>query len=160
MDSTLHLRFPAHLTALCLLLPLVARGEEPAAAASKPAPVPGLSLLDALHSGAVATDTEGTGDGNMAIRVVNQTNRKLRIILPPGLVASGATGQFGGMGGMGGGGMGGMGGGMGGMGGGMGGMGGGVRGGMGGGVGGGSGGRMRGVGRGLWRGNAAARDVV
>jgi hypothetical protein len=79
----------------------------------------------------------------MMVNVTNTTNRQLRVVLPPGLVASGATGQFGGggfggggfgggmggMGGMGGGmgGMGGMGGGMGGMGGGMGGMGGGFR---------------------------------
>ena len=58
----------------------------------------------------------------------NRTHAKLRVVLPPGLIVSGATGQFGGgMGGMGGG-MGGMGGGM--MGG-MGGMGGGMMGGMG-----------------------------
>ncbi len=83
------------------------------------APLPGVSLFDAVKTGAVSVDAEGTGDGNMAIVVTNNTNRKLRVVLPPGLVASGATGQFGGMGGMGGGGMGGMGGGMGGMGGGM-----------------------------------------
>ena len=69
---------------------------------------------------------EGTGDGRMTLSLTNRTNPKLRVVLPPGLIASGATGQFGGgMGGMGGG-MGGMGGGMGGMGGGMGGMGGGM----------------------------------
>jgi len=48
----------------------------------------------------------------MTIKVTNQTNKRLKIVLPPSLIASGATGQFGG-GGMGGGG-GGMGGGMGG----------------------------------------------
>src|SRR5262249_10829980 len=115
MKSKIRMRFPARLAALCLLLPLAARGEEPAANTSKPDPIPGVGLLDALRSGTVAVDTEGTGDGNMAITVANQTGRKLRVILPPGLVASGVSGQFGGMGGMGGGGMGGMMGGMGGM---------------------------------------------
>jgi hypothetical protein len=104
-----------------------------------------INLLDAARSGTVAVSAEATGDGRMTIKVTNLTNRKLKVVLPPGLVASSATGQMGGgMGGMGGmgGGMGGMGGGMGGMGGGMGGMGGGMggRGGMqGGGMGGGGG---------------------
>ncbi len=90
----------------------------------------------------MSVETEGRGDGRMTISVTNRTKRQLRVVLPPGLIAQGATGQFGGMGGMGGGmggmmggmggGMGGMGGGMGGMGGGMGGMGGGMMGGMGG----------------------------
>ena len=71
--------------------------------------------IDQNLIGAVAVEAEGTGDGRMTIKVTNQTKRRLKVVLPPGLVASGATGQFGGMGGMGGG-MGGMGGGMGGMG--------------------------------------------
>ena len=104
--------------------------------------VPELNLLDAMKKGAVSVKAEGNGDGRMIVSVTNRTNRPLRVVLPPGIVAQGATGQMGGMGGMGGGGMGGMGGGMGGMGGGgMGGMGGG---GMGGG---GMGGRMGGMGR-------------
>jgi hypothetical protein len=142
------------LTGFCFVVGFTsARADEPAKPADEPAkstkagskssttpqPLPGVNLLDAVRAGAVSVDAEGTGDGNMAIIVSNNTNRKLRLVLPPGLVASGATGQFGGMGGMGGGGMGGgmggMGGGMGGMGGGMGGMGGmGGRGGMGGGM--------------------------
>ncbi len=129
MNSVIRPRIWLPTSVFCLLASLAARAEEPTAKpAPKPAPIPGVSLLDALQAGAVAVDTEGTGDGRMAITVANQTSRKLRVILPPGLVASGATGQFGGMGGMGGGGMGGsMGGGMGGGGGMMGGMGGGFR---------------------------------
>ena len=49
----------------------------------------------------------------MTVSVTNRTERRLRVILPPGIIAQSATGQFGGMGGMGGM-MGGMGGGMGG----------------------------------------------
>ena len=92
-----------------------------------------MNLLDAMRDGLVSVKAEGTGDGRMTMSVTNRTNRQLRVVLPPGIIAQGATGQFGGMGGgMGGGGMGG---GMGG--GGMGGMGGGGMGGMGGGMGGG-----------------------
>ncbi len=106
-----------------------------------------INVLEGLHSGQIAAEAEGLGDGRMSLSLTNRTKRQLRVVLPPGLIASGATGQFGGYGGMGGGfgGMGGMGmGGMGGMGmgmggsmGGMGGLGGmGGMGGMGGGIGG------------------------
>jgi hypothetical protein len=102
-----------------------------------------LNLLDAMRQGTVSVQAEGSGDGRMTMSLTNRSSRTLRVVLPPGIVAQGATGQFGGMGGMG---MGGMGGGMmGGMGGGMGGMGGGM-GGMGGMRGGGMGG-MGGMGR-------------
>src|SRR4051794_12222868 len=123
-----------------VFVPTTTRAEGPPKAADEP----GISLLDAARSGAVSVEAEATGAGRMTIRVTNQTNRRLKVVLPPGLVASGATGQMGGMGGFGGGGMGGMGGGMGGMGGG--GVGGGGMGG--GGMGGGVGGRGGGVGGG------------
>ena len=47
----------------------------------------------------------------MTMTVTNKTRRQLKVILPPGIIAQGATGQFGGMGGGGGGMGGGMGGG-------------------------------------------------
>ncbi|WP_406696570.1 hypothetical protein V5E97_36860 [Singulisphaera sp. Ch08] len=128
------------LSLLGLVLPAPSFGNEPSPErqekASDEAERP-VDLLTALRQGDVSVDAEGSGDGRMTLSLTNKTKRKLRVVLPPGLIASGATGQFGGMGGMGGGmgGMGGMGGGMGGMGGGMGGMGGGM-GGMGGGMGG------------------------
>ncbi len=99
---------------------------------------PEFNLLNAMQKGLVSVKAEGRGDGRITVSVTNRTNRPLRVILPPGIVAAGASGQMGGMGG----GMGGMGGGMGGMGGG--GMGGGGMGGRGGG--GGMGG-MGGMGR-------------
>src|SRR5947208_3400487 len=103
-----------------------ARADEPSTAddikASVPADkVPTYNLLDAAKQGLVTVKAEGLGDGRMTLSVHNRSKKELRVVLPPGLIASGASGQFGGMGGMGGG-MGGMGGGMGGMGGGMGGM--------------------------------------
>ena len=85
------------------------------------ADTPTVDVLKGVKSGQLSVTAEGTGDGKITLSLTNRTNTKLRVVLPPGLIASGATGQFGGgMGGMGGG-MGGMGGGMGGMGGGMGG---------------------------------------
>ncbi|QDV32638.1 hypothetical protein [Tautonia plasticadhaerens] len=107
--------------------------------------IPLVDLFEGLRSGRVGLKAEGAKGGAMTLSVTNNTRAPLRVVLPPGLIASGAAGQFGGMGGMGGG-MGGMGGGgMGGMGGGgMGGMGGGGMGGGGmggGGMGGGMGGR-------------------
>ena len=134
-----------------LALPVVAlAADEPAKSpASRPASGDaGVGLLEAARSGAITFAAEGTGDGRMTVRLTNNTSRKLKIVLPPGLVATGATGQMGGMGGggmggMGGGGMGGGGMGGGGMGGG--GMGGGGMGGGGmggGGMGGGGGARM------------------
>ena len=110
---------------------------------SEPATV---DVLKGLQNGQLSVSAEGTGDGRMTMSLTNRTNTKLRVVLPPGLIASGATGQFGGGMGMGGGMMGGMGGGMGGMG--MGGLGGGMMGGMGGGMGGmgGRGGMMGGRG--------------
>ncbi len=104
--------------------------------------IPEVNLLDASRSGEITVMAEGRDDGRMTVSLTNRTHHRLRVVLPPGIIAQGATGQFGGMGGMGGG-MGGMGGGMGGMGGGMGGMGGGM-GGMGGGMG--RGGMMGGMG--------------
>ena len=99
---------------------------------------PEINLLTAMRDGLVTVEAEGRDDGRMTLSVTNNTNRQLRVVLPPGIIAQGATGQFGGMGGMGGG----MGGGGGGMGGGMGG------GGMGGGMGGMGGGGMGGGGMG------------
>ena len=122
--------------------------------AGEPEQLPTISVLDGLRTGQIAAKAEGAGDGRITLSLTNRSKRKLRVVLPPGLIASGAAGQFGGMGmgmggmgGMGGGMMGGMGGGMGGMGGGMGGMGGGM-GGMGGGMSGGRGGMSGGMGGG------------
>src|SRR5271169_5954479 len=74
--------------------------------------VPEIGLLDAAKQGLISVQAEGIGDGRMTMTLKNRTNKQLHVVLPPGIIAQGATGQFGGMGGMGGG-MGGMGGGMG-----------------------------------------------
>jgi hypothetical protein len=66
-------------------------------------------LLKAKSQGLISIQAEGRGDGRMTVSITNRTKRRLRVVLPPGLIAKSATGQFGGIGGMGGG-MGGMGG--------------------------------------------------
>jgi hypothetical protein len=60
-----------------------------------------LSLLDAQREGLVSVHAEGRGDGRMTVSVTNRTKRQLRVVLPAGIIAQGATGRFGGMGGMG-----------------------------------------------------------
>ena len=149
-------RWPALACGLCLLLPGTRTlADEPATTETAKPDDRGRphQPLRRPPQGDISVKAEGSGDGRMTLSLTNRTKRHLRVVLPPGLIASGVTGQFGGMGGggMGGGGMGGMGGGgMGGMGGGMGGggmggggMGGGGMGGggMGGGMSGGMGGR-------------------
>ena len=95
-----------------------------------------IDVLAGLNNGKLAVEAEGRSDGRITLTIKNRTRKKLRVVLPPGLIASGVSGQFGSMGGfggtggmsmggmsvngMGGMGMGGM--GMGGMGGGMGGL--------------------------------------
>ena len=98
----------------------VARADDPAPASGakstdkqKEKDVPSYDLFEAVEKGLVAVSAEGIGDGRMTVSVKNRTKKELRVVLPPGLIASGASGQFGGMGGggmggMGGGGMGGM----------------------------------------------------
>ena len=58
-----------------------------------------VSLLEGLKSGLIDAKAVGTGDGRMNLTIQNKSGRKLRVVLPPGLIASGASGQFGGMGG-------------------------------------------------------------
>src|SRR5689334_17251730 len=55
-----------------------------------------IDVLAGLRSGQLSGSAEGTGDGRMTLSLKNRTDRKLRVVLPPGLIVSGATGQFGG----------------------------------------------------------------
>src|SRR5689334_19426388 len=57
---------------------------------------PTVDVLKGRESGQLAVTAEGTGDGRMTLSLTNRTNTRLRVILPPGLIVSGATGQFGG----------------------------------------------------------------
>ena len=61
-----------------------------------------MDLLEVSRKGLVSVQAEGRGDGRMTVSVTNRTKHRLRVVLPPGIIARGAMGQFGGMGGMGG----------------------------------------------------------
>ena len=58
---------------------------------------PPTNLSTSLRQGDISVQAEGTGDGRMTLALTNRTKRPLRVVLPPGLIASGATGQMGGM---------------------------------------------------------------
>ena len=92
------------------------KDQTPADAAKTDDDPPTIDVLKGIQTGQLSVTAEGTGDGGMTMSLTNRTDSKLRVVLPPGLIVSGITGQFGGGmggmgGGMGGGGMGGMGGG-------------------------------------------------
>jgi len=85
-----------------ILTPFGAARAEDRNAKNKGGEIAEISLLDAARAGDVSIDAEGIGDGRMIVAVTNHSPRKLNVVLPPGLVASGTTGQYGGIGGMGG----------------------------------------------------------
>src|SRR4051794_36156594 len=76
------------------------------AAESKPDEAAAINLFDGVRSGILQVSAEGTGSDQMNLSVTNRSSQRLRVVLPPGLLASGVAGQFGG-GGFGGGGLGG-----------------------------------------------------
>ena len=81
------------LAALGLLwTPIAARADEPAA----------VDLVAGTRAGTRASRAEGTADGRVLITVTNKSKHPLNVVLPPGLIATGATGQFGAGGGGGG----------------------------------------------------------
>jgi hypothetical protein len=53
--------------------------------------VPEVNLLDAVRKQLVSVQAEGRGDGRMTLTVTNHSRRQIRVILPPGLIAQGAT---------------------------------------------------------------------
>src|SRR5262249_37940682 len=111
------MRFPTfRLTASAWLFGgLLAMPPAASVGASEPAPtppatpVPSITLFEGIRAGALSVAAEGSGDGRMILSVKNRKSTPLRVVLPPGLIASGASGQFagGGFGGAGGGGLGG-----------------------------------------------------
>lgn len=58
-----------------------------------------VSILDAQRSGDVAVELRGAGQQAVTLSVRNMTDRRLQVVLPPGLVASSAAAQPGGGGG-------------------------------------------------------------
>ncbi len=62
-------------------------------------PVETVKVLDAEKAGMLAVDVRGSGSESVKVILRNQSGKKLKVILPPGLVASNAVGQAGGGGG-------------------------------------------------------------
>ena len=62
-----------------------------------------VDLLAAARAGTIDVIAQGRDDGRISLSVTNRGNVPLKVVLPAGLIASGATGQFAGMGGVGGG---------------------------------------------------------
>lgn len=64
-------------------------------------PLPGASMLGetidilrAQRTGALEVEARGAGNDRVELRLRNTSNRRLHVVLPPGLVASAAAGQF------------------------------------------------------------------
>ena len=79
-----------------LTAPVFAEPEEPVPAKAVAAPVDTVSVLQAKKSGDLATELRGAGETKVQISLKNTSNRKLKVVLPPGLVASSVTAQRGG----------------------------------------------------------------
>jgi hypothetical protein len=103
MTFRLHSRTGPALVASCLVALMVLSNRPALGQTQGPAEPPALDLVEGLRRGELAAQGEGTGDGRMVLAVTNKTDRKLRVVLPPGLVAAGASGCYGGLYGYGGG---------------------------------------------------------
>jgi hypothetical protein len=74
--------------------PARAEPAEPLPTADDLAPEP-VSVLDAHKSGDLTVDARGAGQDRVKITLKNTSARRLKVVIPPGLVASSATGQGG-----------------------------------------------------------------
>ncbi|QDV36488.1 hypothetical protein [Tautonia plasticadhaerens] len=53
-----------------------------------------IDILRAQRSGDLAVEARGAGNDRVRLRIKNTSDRRLHVVLPPGLVASAASGQF------------------------------------------------------------------
>ena len=67
----------------------------PGASAASDDKVPTYNLIDAVNQGLVTVNAEGDGKGRMTLAVKNRSKNQLRVVLPPGLIASGASRRIG-----------------------------------------------------------------
>ncbi len=95
-----------HGTRACAAFVLVSVALHGAAFAQRPddpSEVATVDLMDAARRGQATVTAEGRGDGTLLVTVVNRTRNPLRVVLPSGLAATGASGRYGVLGGLGGG---------------------------------------------------------
>ena len=71
------------------------------AGAETPEPIPGpeegtrtVNILKARDAGAIAVVARGKGEDRVRISIRNTSGRRLKVVMPPGLVAAAATGQL------------------------------------------------------------------
>lgn len=76
-----------------LVAPASAEPEEPAPTKAFAAPLETVSVLQASKVGDLAMELRGAGETKVQISLKNTSDRKLKVVLPPGLVASSVTGQ-------------------------------------------------------------------
>jgi len=95
-----HLRLVRAWSAAGLLSTLSAFGAAPALAAEPSDPLPtaearaeSVKILDAKKAGDLAVELRGRGQSAVSMTIKNTSSRRLNVVLPPGLVASGAVGQ-------------------------------------------------------------------
>jgi hypothetical protein len=79
---------------LSIVAPLTGLAQEP----SEPVPSASakaetVSVLDAKKAGTLAVDVRGHGQSQVRMVLKNTSERRLNVVLPPGLVAASATGQ-------------------------------------------------------------------
>ena len=73
--------------------PASAEPAEPAPSQAVAAPVDTVSVLQASRAGDLSVDMRGAGETKVQISLKNTSDRKLKVVLPPGLVASSVTAQ-------------------------------------------------------------------
>ncbi len=97
---SMRLEHPARTGLLGLLVALLVGLTGPSRADDMTLPVPSptvatqvVSILDARDRGLIRVDARGAGQERVTLALANQSDRRLRVILPPGLVAANATAQ-------------------------------------------------------------------
>ena len=87
--------FGAGLLFLLGTLFATARAAEPAPPPDSPAlpATESLSILQAQAQGLITVDARGAGQDRVRVMLTNRSPKRLNVVLPPGLVASSATGQ-------------------------------------------------------------------
>jgi len=78
---------------VALTAPVSAEPEDPAPSKAVAAPVDTVSVLQARKAGDLSLELRGAGETKVHISLKNTSDRKLKVVLPPGLVASSVAAQ-------------------------------------------------------------------
>ena len=83
----------------CSFLGAASAGEPSDPVPAADTPIETVRVLDAEKSGLLAVEVRGAGQDSVRVQLKNRSGKQLRVVLPPGLVASNAVAQPGGGGG-------------------------------------------------------------